>query len=655
MAGDLHALVQNTTNKQNSGKIRLGYTVDSYSGVLAYLGNAIDNVGISYVGGSAMGDDYSGLGSIVFDDEGFSTDAQAALWRLPMGLMGSCPVRYSSSEKYTISSIEGNDETVIQNSGNLKQLPFVLSEDKLVTTNDTMKFESGAYINVRQKLVHYLNRMYTHGNTEGGKTAFDERIAMTLIEKRCLVLQIVSEGSNNELLICGQTPNGENKVLINPTILATSTGKSLGINLNATMAQNSNVSLIPASAEINCPIDGKSYNVKTGYIDGLNHQQFKNWEQLGVDGQDTNYSPVVLKQIEEKPIQIRIYIPEYKKNEALTVLPKNVSENIFSSYVVRRTGSANIPAAANVQIQKMFEAIDKACNEEKLFLFKQSDIKESNESGTFGALFGKTKTEQTAWISGNGQNTAMAGFFYIPLGWPMCVINMNYGITDGDPRTVGDQLRKGLPTQAGEAEMKPWVVCVDANSDKTISNNTRMDAALNSLDSSILNGTKEQAWYNQRLQIADTGRIKIYCQSNGRIAEKFNELFSSMWQTYAHAAEIYNDGRPIEEKVSAGEIILRCAPCLCAINGAGCIHRSRWSKKLKNTRRSAGHDTGQAIDFDPSNNPAGDKSVNNGCHIVKGMECAYRPLLHHLYRLGGGWGGSYTFMGDSFDAMHIQF
>jgi len=58
-----------------------------------------------------------------------------------------------------------------------------------------------------------------------------------------------------------------------------------------------------------------------------------------------------------------------------------------------------------------------------LFIFRKSDIKDSNTSSTFGALFGKTGAEQTAWISGDGQNTAMSGEFYIPLGWPMCVIS----------------------------------------------------------------------------------------------------------------------------------------------------------------------------------------------------------------------------------------
>jgi hypothetical protein len=41
--------------------------------------------------------------------------------------------------------------------------------------------------------------------------------------------------------------------------------------------------------------------------------------------------------------------------------------------------------------------------------------------------------------------------------------------------------------------------------------------------------------------------------------------------------------------------------------------------------------------------------------IGKHMEVGYRPLLAILYKLGGGWGGSYKFCDGLFDAMHVQF
>jgi hypothetical protein len=126
-----------------------------------------------------------------------------------------------------------------------------------------------------------------------------------------------------------------------------------------------------------------------------------------------------------------------------------------------------------------------------------------------------------------------------------------------------------------------------------------------------------------------------------------------MWIIYGTAATIYNTGRPQDEQISTGEVILRAAPCLCAINGTSPVHRVR---KRKNT----GHDAGSAIDFDPANNFATPNlNAHLGTPITKNMEVAYRPMLDVLYRLGGGWGGSYKFDclngGRRFDAMHIQF
>ena len=112
-------------------------------------------------------------------------------------------------------------------------------------------------------------------------------------------------------------------------------------------------------------------------------------------------------------------------------------------------------------------------------------------------------------------------------------------------------------------------------------------------------------------------------------------------------------GRSSEEQVSAGEILLRCAPCICAMNGNNSVHRSR--KDKYGNWRQAGHDGGCAIDFDPTNNGTTSSKETNcsATEIGRNMEVAYRPFLHYLIELGGGWGGSYPFCSGKFDAMHV--
>lgn len=176
-----------------------------------------------------------------------------------------------------------------------------------------------------------------------------------------------------------------------------------------------------------------------------------------------------------------------------------------------------------------------------------------------------------------------------------------------------------------------------------------MDRGLQYLDSSALRGEKSREWYAERLKRSNLGGILIYC--NSAVASKWQEVFNKSWAVYASAASKYNTGRPSDEHVSAGEIILRCAPCLCCINGASGIHRARPNYP------NSGHECGQAIDFARDvNRETPSIETNYKTHFAEGLEVGYRPWFHYLFEVGGGWGGSYKFMSKSgkFDAMHFQ-
>ena len=94
-----------------------------------------------------------------------------------------------------------------------------------------------------------------------------------------------------------------------------------------------------------------------------------------------------------------------------------------------------------------------------------------------------------------------------------------------------------------------------------------------------MRGTKDKEWYKERERRANLGEIKIYCQGKGGIAEKFNNFFRQTFSIYKDATSIYNIGRALDEQISVSELMLRCAPCLCAINGGNGVHRSRKNDK----------------------------------------------------------------------------
>ena len=69
---NLYNLVNKTTSSENrQGKVQIGYTVDTYKGVLAALQQAQEVSRGS--GGSVFGDDYSGLQDLRFDNNNFSS------------------------------------------------------------------------------------------------------------------------------------------------------------------------------------------------------------------------------------------------------------------------------------------------------------------------------------------------------------------------------------------------------------------------------------------------------------------------------------------------------------------------------------------------------------------------------------------------------
>ena len=108
----------------------------------------------------------------------------------------------------------------------------------------------------------------------------------------------------------------------------------------------------------------------------------------------------------------------------------------------------------------------------------------------------------------------------------------------------------------------------------------------------------------------------------------------------------------MEQQTSVPEMLLRCAPALCALNGngswGGC---HRWGK-------DTAHGRGSALDFDPLNNHIkSSKADHLKTEIASKIDCAYRPFIHFVYKYGGGWGGSYRCQGGTgprhFDGMHF--
>ena len=627
---DLYDLVSKTTknNESKINKVQIGYTVDSYKGVLSALKNVAAN-GVRSGGGSVMGDDYSGLTQLRFDNNNFSENVDAALWKMEFGLYGAVPLLDTENQKYLITATKGYTLESMNQTGNNKTIPPLLQPDILQNTWERGEsFQNGVYIDIDDHLWKYMDKFFT-GNVKKG--AFTKEIVQALVTNRCLVAQIIpiNGGSSVEALVIGKTGITNNsRILASPCMFASQVFSQLGLTVNVA-GSDGNFSILPecTNGKYRSPISGASYDAKTGAIKGLDVNSWEKWLKKYHDA--SSFEIVQPSRIE---FHVRIYIPANKRDTAEAYLPEGFSQAIFNTYSSIRMGPGNIPAGLSADVNRMMECITQACEKFGCRLYTANDVKNARSCPTAMGSDG-------SWISkkGGGRSTSMAGEFAIPNGWPMSTINQNYG-----GRSGADQRAKGHPKQ-GSGNAVPWVEVQEG----------RLDSALaGRLSGTILSGSMSREWYQQRIEKSNLGLVKIRC--NSAVQNKFQQLFDNSWAVYGEAANIYNAGRPAEQQISAGEILLRCAPCICAINGNSGVHRSR----MKDGKyRQTGHDGGCAIDFDPSNNyVTSSKDVN--CFqqpIGKNMEVGYRPFLHYLYALGGGWGGSYKFCDGLFDSMHIQF
>ena len=633
---DLYSLVTKNTQTDSkdtpnvSQKVQFGYSVDQYKGVLAALKQVQANVGGG--GGNVMGDDLSKLSNLRFDNNDFSENAKAAIWRMDIGLFGALPIYYVGYQKHGIVRTDNYDPSSIASSANNRTIPYELVETNLQGTWERGEaFQNGVYVDVDTKLVKYFNKFFVGTSTVG---TFNANIVWQLLHKRCLRAQIIPDDGVGECeaLVIGKAPlKNSSRIFISPSMFASSSMKNLNMNIQLSGGGKS-LTILPESSDsgnFRCEVKDAQYTLKDGSIKGFDVNAWEKWLKNSIVGTD-GAEAFSIMQPSPRKIYVRIYIPFDKRQEATAILPQGTSEAIFNTYSAVRGGAGNIPAGLSADVTRMMECITEACNKFGCKLYTKADV--VDRTGSPGAM-----GQNPSWVSskGGGQKGAMTGFFYIPQGWPMSTINQNYG-----GRSVSNQRSRGHPEQQNSDVLQPWVVPDQEG---------RLDSALSGrLSSTICSGAMPREWYQERLTKSNLGNIKIYC--NKAVANQFQELFNRSWDVYAEAANIYNSGRRAEEQVSAGEILLRCAPCICAINGGSGVHRAR-------SGRSAGHDAGCAIDFDPANNgTTSSKETNcNSMEIGRNMEVGYRPFLHYLIALGGGWGGSYKFCSGKFDAMHIQF
>ena len=648
---DLHSVVDDQMKKRNESlannkrqKISFGYSVDDYDGVLAALKAYDEYYGTYSV--SVMGDDYTDTSNLKFDGIGFSTNKESAIWKMELGLFGSIPILNTNEQKYSVISTENYTNENILQTANQRTFPYMAHTDAgnhCSKWNDNESFEFGAYVDVEDHLFKYFDYLYnTAPNISRKITVEDVR---NLAYNKLLMAQVLSKDGkvNCEMRIIGRTHVGKHsRILLSPALFNTVPIRNLPITV--TMAGGGNKFNVFGDASVSqCRCEfGNNYNQINGSIDGLNK---KYWDKVVgnpvTDSDSDNSAGYKIMQPPTTEVFVKIFIHPRDREKAMKFLPTGVSENIFKTYVITRVGAAEDVtrnAGLDVDVAEMKRCLKLAADTHGCTQYTSADISEAGKGGSMSGM-----KSWCAWyqVSQLPKKKAMAGSFIIPSGWPM-------GITLRKRDSVSRLRTKGHPYAGDSKWGNSWAIAHTTNGGNP---EERFDPELEKpLTGQIMSGTMPREWYQERIRRANLGDIEFRCAEG--IADAWNNVFKQTKEVFLTAVENYNKGKPLEKQISFPEMLLRCAPALCALNGAGNLggcHRYD---------TDTAHGRGSALDFDPTNNYLKtNKAAHLKTEIASKIDWAYRPFIHYVYQYGGGWGGQYKFQGEGtrqYDGMHFQ-
>lgn len=328
MAGDIYELVNKATQANSKmGKVQLGYTVDTYKGVLAQLQQINANIG-----GTGS---YDGLeqfsNSLRFDDNGWAISSDACLWEVEAKLCGSVPIKYIDNSKNGIVQVRGDTAEMMVKTGVVPYFPLSMTSDVSAVLDNGYTFPCGVYIDIANGAWKYMEHFFNSGTSAEGK--IDDTVVQKLVENKCLYAQIINPngGNSSEALVIGKTPNsysGNNsKILISPLLFATNALSHLGISVTVSGSGIPTQSLLPNNSQkYRSLIENASYDIKKGTIKELNVNNYKNWSKYNAQ-MTGEADDIYIDQLLNQKCYIRLYIPSHKQAEARQILPSGVNEN----------------------------------------------------------------------------------------------------------------------------------------------------------------------------------------------------------------------------------------------------------------------------------------------------------------------------------------
>ena len=329
MAGEsLFQLVSQALSQKN--KSAIGYTVKGYQGVLADLQQDL------YGGGAGGGKndvfgvrrlDYTGVENMDFDENGFSKKDKA-IRKMKITTTGACPVKYQQAYDIAYYPHESPSNAQGNPFGNAAEMcPCFLTQDtaQSITVDN---FKLGAAIDLHNLGLKYFKN-YSNTNV-----TFEEHMLTKLLTNKCLRAQVIFPRKNKSLLVdvIQHTPFTNMACIYLSTPIASSgQWKDSGVTVNI-KANNKTEAFIPNGTVYTSAVNGKSYYVGKGTMDGMSKKDYKNWVENSAEKYIHPKHTLQLQKPAPIECYVKLFIPEEKKSIAQEFLPDKINPSIFQQY-----------------------------------------------------------------------------------------------------------------------------------------------------------------------------------------------------------------------------------------------------------------------------------------------------------------------------------
>lgn len=406
-----------------TGKSKIGYsTANQYKDVLEALQQSKYKV-TDAEGGSVQGrySSYGDVQSLQFDSNGFSTDPNAAIWKMKLNRWGAIPVL--SEGLVVMGGTERQKGLAEKGEFPNQECPYKLEIQSSEGVNSLPdSFWVGAKIDVSDTAVNYFNKMFLSGGDHDVKVQAHH--LASLIRCGYLYAEMIFPKLNasfNVDIVGNTLTSNHNVIYLNNCIIGSNGWDKTGLKVQANI-DGKTVQIAPNGSSYKYHLQGNNYNFKSRSIDNFGKDKYNQWASPAVNGTQ-KLMPVNIMEQDDVDVYVRLFMTEENQAKINTILTMKYSHEVYNTYgklIANSSTASPIPTGGSPQVQLAI-GIDrwkrcvywgdaakpkKRCKEQLRYRYSGG-----HDTFTYQGQNGSDKMEQA------GQGTPLFSPLFVPNNW----------------------------------------------------------------------------------------------------------------------------------------------------------------------------------------------------------------------------------------------